>query len=149
MEVSQTNQVVISRGGLYVPCQYQCPNMFYARCRYPNIINIAVLGETKSKQNQGKKCFGYRLKLGFVQLGPNWSLNFGPRVNTKLTVDSKKQETTENFLKGSRQSRWPGFSMYASNVELKLFLYLSDFSSLCDEYFSQTQSLAQAEHFRP
>ena len=27
------------------------------------------------------------------------------------------------------------------NVELKLFLYLSAFSSLCNEYFSQTQSL--------
>ena len=27
------------------------------------------------------------------------------------------------------------------NVEHKLFLYLSAFSSLCNEYFSQTQSL--------
>ena len=27
------------------------------------------------------------------------------------------------------------------NIELKLFLYLSTFSSLCNEYFSQTQSL--------
>ena len=27
------------------------------------------------------------------------------------------------------------------NVELKLFFYLSAFSSVCNEYFSQTQSL--------
>ena len=27
------------------------------------------------------------------------------------------------------------------NVELKLFFYLSAFSSLCNKYFSQTQSL--------
>ena len=46
-----------------------------------------------------------------VQLGPNLSLGLGPKVNTKVTLNNPP---TENFLKGSRQSRWPEFSMYAS-----------------------------------